>query len=203
MEPDLKSHVCIRLKRARIEAGFASAKEFSLRNDLKISTYALHEAGTRGMSLEVIECYAQLLHINSSWLLTGVGPKEASRTRVVPIIDWQEVPLFLQGKTLEHKAWTHADTDLHQQSFGLTVQDDAMEPRYPQGTIIITDSQQKPRPKDFTLFMCNDKKMPFFKQLVQSEGKFYAKSLNSTYPPLLLTKNIIILGKVIQAKLVF
>lgn len=67
-----------RLKEARIEAGFASAKIFSDKKELKVSTYALHESGMRGMSLRVIEKYANLLNLERNWLLPGLGPKYKS-----------------------------------------------------------------------------------------------------------------------------
>ncbi len=71
---ELKLEICKRLKEARICAGFNTAKEFAERNNIKVSTYTLHEAGTRAMSFEVIEIYSYLLKININWLLTGIGP---------------------------------------------------------------------------------------------------------------------------------
>lgn len=64
-----------RLKKTRIELGFKTAKKFAESNALKISTYALHEAGTRSMSIEIIVHYAFLLNIEPNWLLTGLGEK--------------------------------------------------------------------------------------------------------------------------------
>lgn len=64
-----------RLKMVRIEMGFQTAKSFAEKNGLKISTYALHEAGTRSLSLTTIDNYAKLLSIQTNWLLTGLGPK--------------------------------------------------------------------------------------------------------------------------------
>ncbi len=64
-----------RLKNTRIELGFISAKDFAVNKGIKISTYALHEAGTRSMSIKVIVEYANLLNIQPSWLITGLGAK--------------------------------------------------------------------------------------------------------------------------------
>lgn len=80
----LKFQICCRLKQARIEAGFATAKIFAETFNLKISTYALHEAGTRGMSLDVIELYASLLKININWLLTGVTMPDGIKVETKP-----------------------------------------------------------------------------------------------------------------------
>lgn len=199
---NLKSKICERLKLARIEAGFTTAKEFALSNDLKISTYHLHEAGTRSMALEVLEQYAALLKINVSWLLTGIGPKSSLKIRHVPIIAWEEVSSFPEEIDFQSKQWTTADMDLSPFSFALIVDNDAMEPRYPEGTIIIVDPKQKPKMKDFALIILKEKAPPFFKQLVQMDGDLYAKSLNPDYKPIRLTKQVEILGKVVQAKLI-
>ena len=71
----LENEIRDRLKKTRIELGFSTAKEFAVNKGLKTSTYTLHEAGTRGMSIKVIVDYANLLNIEPSWLLTGLGIK--------------------------------------------------------------------------------------------------------------------------------
>lgn len=198
----LKSQICERLKTARYEAGFRSSKEFALTHDLKVSTYNLHEAGTRSMGIEVIEHYAALLNLNVSWLITGIGPKHKSQIRSVPLIGWEEVAEYPQNVLGETKTWIASDIDLSPLSFALVVDNDAMEPRYPEGTIIIIDKMQKPKTKDYAIIQLKDKKMPLFKQLVHVDGDLYAKSLNPDYKPLRLAKGTQILGKVVQAKLI-
>jgi len=198
----LKSKICERLKQARIEAGYLTAKSFSERNDVKISTYALHEAGTRSMSFEIIEHYSKLLGINASWLLTGVGPKSVQHVRSVPIIDWNEAPLFPKGLLLEKKKLTYSDKDLSPQSFALVVHDDAMEPRYPQGTVIIVDCLEVPAAQDFAIILPADKKMALFTQLVSKDNELFAKPLNPRYETIALAPSTRKIGKVVQAKLV-
>ncbi|HRE32588.1 MAG TPA: S24 family peptidase [Candidatus Berkiella sp.] len=201
-ETKLKSKICERLKRARQEAGYSTAKSFSERNNVKISTYALHEAGTRSMSFEIIEHYSQLLDINASWLLTGIGPQSAQHTRRVPIIDWNEVPLFPKGILLETKQYTYSDIDLSMRAFALVVQNDAMEPRYPQGTIIIVDCEQTPASDDYAIVLSADQKAPLFTQLIATENELFARPLNPLYETLSLARSTKKIGKVVQAKLV-
>ncbi|MBS0290613.1 MAG: LexA family transcriptional regulator [Proteobacteria bacterium] len=198
----LKSKLCERLKQARMQAGFTTAKAFAVKHDLKISTYSLHEAGTRSMALEVIEHYATLLDLNTSWLLTGMGSKNSSLVRQVPIIDWEHVVNYPQGIAFDLVKWTTSDIDLSPFSFALIVDNDAMEPRYPEGTIIIVDNQQKPKIKDYALILLKEKKVPVFKQLIQVDGTLYAKSLNPEYKAIRLSKSAQVLGKIMQAKLI-
>lgn len=198
----LKSKICERLKQARIEAGYLTAKSFSERNNVKISTYALHEASTRSMSFEIIEHYAKLLDINPAWLLTGMGPKSAKHVRNVPIIDWNEIPLFPKGLLLETKKYTYSDIDLSSQSFAVIVQNDSMEPRYPQGTVIIVDCLQIPQNQDFAIVLPIDKQTPLFTQLISADSELIAKPLNPRYETLTLAQSTRKIGKVVQAKLI-
>lgn len=202
IQNDLKSKISERLKLARIQAGFTSAKEFAEKNGLKISTYNLHEANTRSMSFDVIEQYAQLLEINTNWLLTGVGPKSLSKVRKIPILEWHEVRAYPHAINLQNKIWTTSDTDLSATSFALTVNNDSMEPRYPEGTIIMVDCEQKPLHKDFSLIYLPEKDCLLFKQIIHLDGEIYAKALNLAYQPLLLPPSATLIGKVVQAKLI-
>lgn len=198
----LKMTICERLKRARIAAGFPTAKEFAQKKGLKISTYNLHEAGTRSMSFEIIECYANLLNIHINWLLTGVEPKSRNFVSQVPFIKWEEVHSF-PTLDLSNRKWIHADADVHPHSFALEVQNDAMDPRYPEGTIILIDCQQTYKNRDFVLLHLEDVQLTTFKQLVLMDGLYYGKSLNPEYKPIPLSAHTKILGKVVQAKLIF
>ncbi len=193
--------ICERLKEARIQAGFKSAKEFAEKKKLKVSTYSLHEAGTRSMSFDVIEHYAEILEINTNWLLTGIEPRSKFKVRKVPVIEWHEVSNFISNPKQGFHQSTLSDIDLSPLSFGLLIKNDAMEPRYPEGSIILVDCQQRPQHKDYALIQLAAKQEPIFKQLMHVDGQVFAKSINPDYPTITLNSQAKILGKVIQAKL--
>lgn len=197
----LKTQICERLKEARMLAGFKTAKEFAEKKQLKVSTYSLHEAGTRSMSFEVIEHYADILEINTNWLLAGMEPRSKFKVRKVPIIEWCEASSFLDNPNQDFLKTTLSDTDLSPFSFGLVIQNDAMEPRYPEGSIILVDCEQRPQHKDYALIQLDAKQEPIFKQLMHVDGQVFAKSINPDYPTITLNSQAKILGKVIQAKL--
>jgi SOS-response transcriptional repressor LexA len=77
-----------------------------------------------------------------------------------------------------------------------------MEPRYPEGTIIMVDCEQKPLHKDFSLIYLPEKDCLLFKQIIHLDGEIYAKALNLAYQPLLLPPSATLIGKVVQAKLI-
>ena len=65
--------VSIRLKAARIAAGYKSAKDFCERFAIPASTYSLHETGGRGLKKETAQRYAVFLDIDLEWLLHGTS----------------------------------------------------------------------------------------------------------------------------------
>lgn len=199
VDPPLKQQICERLKQARQAHGFNTAKAFALSNGLKISTYSLHEAGTRAMSFEIIEHYCKLLAINPKWLLTGQEPDVRSQRREVPIIEWCDILLFPDKVDLSQVLWTSSDAELNLPSFSLRVKDDAMEPRYPKDTLLLVDLSQRPQDRDFALFVLEDKTV-CFKQLAQIKEEWFMRSLNPDYPSFKVTPAVTILGKVVQAK---
>lgn len=196
----LKQQVCARLKQIRIARGFATAKAFALKNHLKVSTYTLHEAGTRSMSLQVIEQYGALLNVNKGWLLTGEGEERYIKAQAIPIIEWDEIPLFPDQLDLANRAFTASEIDLPAPSFAVTVKDHSMEPRYPQHTLLLIDTHQIPVDREYGLFLIGEKTIAF-KQYVYQNGKAFIRSLNEDGPAQKLTNKIKILGKVVQAKI--
>lgn len=70
-----------RLRTARIEAGFRSARSAALRHRWHPSTYASHENGqTAKIPQDAAELYAKAFNVSAGWLLTGEGDKRATVT---------------------------------------------------------------------------------------------------------------------------
>lgn len=195
----LKQQICARLKQLRLARGFPTAKAFALQHQLKVSTYTLHEAGTRSMSFAVIEQYSQLLNVDEHWLLTGEGGSHYIKAQAVPILAWEEILLFPDRVDLTQHAHTPSDLDLPAPSFAVKVQDDSMEPRYPQGALLLVDKHQMPMDHEYALFVVEDKVL--FQQYVIVEGKAHRRFLNRDMPLQKITQKTKILGKVVQAKI--
>lgn len=185
----LKRHMCERLKAARLARGYKTAKSFALAHGLKVSTYSLHEAGTRAMSFDVLEMYCELLNIPPGWLLN---------TQAIPVLDWSEILLFPASVDLSKKDWTVPDPELPPPSFGVVVQDDHMEPRYPRNTLLLIDLHEQPQDREFGLF-ADKKDNIVFRQLIEEDGTKYMRTLQGEFCNK-ITRDITILGKVVQAK---
>ena len=62
-----------RLKRAREQAGYSTATAFAETNNIVTATYRSHENGARGVGVDDIERYAQLLAVSPAWIAFGTG----------------------------------------------------------------------------------------------------------------------------------
>lgn len=60
-----------RLKRARESGGYRTAKEFAEKNNIPQPTYALHESGKRGLSVDVAARYGAILGVSAQYILFG------------------------------------------------------------------------------------------------------------------------------------
>ena len=77
---------CDRLRWAREQAGFESARQFALRHNVGYSTYASHENGDRGIPISRARDYSRILRVTLEWLLTGKGsPKPTFSKDIIPV----------------------------------------------------------------------------------------------------------------------
>lgn len=70
-EIKLSNQIAERLRTARKNAGFRTAKDFAMFHDIPVSTYSQHETGKRNITPEIIITYCAKLEINPNWLLLG------------------------------------------------------------------------------------------------------------------------------------
>ena len=70
-----------RLRHARIGAGFKTAADAAHYLSIATPTYASHENGSRGITVEKAEVYARAFKVAPEWLLYGRGPLPSGGTR--------------------------------------------------------------------------------------------------------------------------
>lgn len=73
MMHNIDKEVGIRLKIARKTAGYRTSLDFANHMSIPKSTYSQHENGKRSLTAKQITNYAEILDIEASWLLTGLG----------------------------------------------------------------------------------------------------------------------------------
>lgn len=106
----------MRLKTARMAAGFRSAKEFCDKYNIISSTYSLHETGGRNLKLKIAQKYAEFLGINIAWLLTGSGTpyksNELIEEKTISQSQFSEL-LKYQGNKNIHQKLSYKNELLH------------------------------------------------------------------------------------------
>lgn len=68
----------LRLRQARIRAGYKSAAEAARRLAMPYGTYSGHENGNRGFKTEDLIKYSRVFNVSLSWLIDGIGEPEPS-----------------------------------------------------------------------------------------------------------------------------
>lgn len=78
-----------RLKNAREQRGYRTAKDAAEAMGVPVSTYSLHEAGGRGYGRDRAKEYASFFGVTPAWLLYGQGgADEAGRPTTVPLVGY-------------------------------------------------------------------------------------------------------------------
>jgi len=75
-----------RLKKARIDAGYATATDAARAMGMKPPTYLGHENGTTGLRRGAAISYAKFYGLSLDWLLTGTG--EGQGKQFVPVMGY-------------------------------------------------------------------------------------------------------------------
>lgn len=117
----------------------------------------------------------------------------------VPLISWVQAGHWTdvidnlapnEGERIETSARVKAHT------YALRVHGDSMEPKFPEGAILIIEPEEDPTPGKFVIVRQNSDTEATFKQLVQDGGRLYLKPLNQRYPILELREDAVFCGVV-------
>lgn len=106
---------------------------------------------------------------------------------------WQEVIDNLQPGEGELIETTY---NARRHTFALRVKGDSMEPRFPEGSILIVEPEEPAVHGKFVIVRQNGDSEATFKQLVQDGNNLYLKPLNPRYPILEMAKDAVICGVV-------
>ena len=193
-----------RIEQLRIERGL---KKTDVWKGAGVSSGAYSQWMSGGtVKGETLIKLAKLFNVNPDWLATGKGEKESSNISSAPDIkghvpviswvqagDWMEVIDHLSpgdGERVEttYKARPH--------TYALRVKGDSMEPRFPEGAILIVEPDESPEPGKFVIVRQNGDTEATFKQLIKDGGQFYLKPLNPRYPIMEMRQDAVFCGVV-------
>ena len=101
-----KLGVAGRLQKARVDAGYKTARSFIEKHHLSQSTYSLHETGQRSIGMSAAVKYCDYLNIDINWLLMGEFHQDSDQKNSVKNIQDQDTILsddMLKQMTLVSK----------------------------------------------------------------------------------------------------
>lgn len=136
-----------RLVKARIHAGYGSAREAADALGMSYPTYAGHENGSSGFRSVTGETYARRFKVDFNWLMTGRGSMGADGERLVPIVGYAGAGpdgsvLFAEGQGNYGEAV--APVDASESTEALEVRGDSMHGLANDGWLIFYDEKTLP-----------------------------------------------------------
>jgi phage repressor protein C with HTH and peptisase S24 domain len=133
-----------RLREARENAGYRSARSVALEKEWPESTYRSHEAGTRGFDEEHAKRYARAFRVSPLWLLHGVTTPQPAEIPIMGFIgagaeinpEYEQVPA--DGLFTVDLPFPVPD-----EMVGFEVRGDSMLPRYDEGDVVVVWRDQR------------------------------------------------------------
>lgn len=136
--------------------------------------------------------------------IPGTFNPEAQGWSQIPLLAWEQILSWpnLTEKSAPLRAIS-TDIALGQNSYAVSVRDTTMEPRFPEGTVLIIDPNLNPNNLDFAIVHIDGQNLPKFKQVLIDGEHTILKPLNSDFKTLLLDKPHKFLGVMIQSRMDF
>jgi SOS-response transcriptional repressor LexA len=136
--------------------------------------------------------------------IPGTFNPDAQSWRQIPLLAWEQIPSWPKLAPKPGPMPTiSTDIELSQYSYAVAVRDTTMEPRFPEGTILIVDPDLQPNNLDFAIVHIEGSHLPNFKQILIDGEHTILKPLNSDFKTLLLDKPHKFLGVMIQSRMDF
>lgn len=123
------------------------------------------------------------------------GPEIAG---VVPLISWVQAGQSREAIDNNPPGVGEPVTTTYHvrpRTYALRVRGDSMEPRFPEGAILIVEPDESPNPGDYVIVRQNGGEATF-KQLMLDGSRYYLKPLNPRYPILDLAPDATFCGVV-------
>lgn len=194
-----------RLRQARENAGFSTAKEAAQSMGVPVSTYIGHENGHRGFPAQRAPQYARKFKVTEEWLLYGKGKEGgvvlegAEPTMPIPLLGDVPGGPWREAIRKSHHYIPAPQAGMPASAYALKVQGDSMDRVAKDGATIIID------PTDFDLFerrlfvVRNGEGEVTFKQYRERPARLVPCSTNERHKDIPITdKGYEIVGRVIK-----
>ncbi|MBF0135624.1 MAG: helix-turn-helix domain-containing protein [Magnetococcus sp. DMHC-1] len=186
-----------RLIWAREKAGL-NKSELARRIGVKPQSVIQWESGRTGIAKRNILSVAEILQVSPEWLQFGrtvletsmenLAPGPATLTRV-PLISWVQAGIWIDivnnfQSPSDADRWIDTTRKVGRSTFALRVVGDSMEPKVPEGAIIVVDPEKEAINKSYVVVRLDNEHEATFKQLVMDGGNRFLNPINPRYPVL-------------------
>ncbi len=122
----------------------------------------------------------------------------------VPMISLEDVLAWPSIKeTMQEtnwSSWTTTDVDITADTYAISVRNETLNPRFPQGTVLIVDPTVRAEDRDYVVVQTQGQRIATVKQLLLDGQDMYLKPLNPEFQTTMLGGEHTILGVVLQAR---
>lgn len=188
------------IKKLRTEKKMSQA---ALAEKVGVSTpnISRYESGKQNPEFEKIKDIADALDTRMSDLFLvaeGINIKTGPDLYKVPLISWVQAgnlkEVFINND-LENIEYVETTYRARKYTYALRVVGDSMEPKFPEGSIIIVEPEEQAINKSFVIARQDGNKATF-KQLIDDGDARYLKPMNERYPIIPLAPDSEICGVV-------
>lgn len=178
----------------------AGLTQVQVRERLKVSQGTLSGLERDALSTKRLIDFATLYGVSPRWLATGEGSRKDGLSRPgglrLPMTagagDADTGEYLAHGMSLSeeiveprHLSWDDVMTGPLPGDFKLTIEDDAMAPEFPTGTVVVfSTTAGEPRARDGVLVVDRDRNVYFREYRIKRPGHWQAAALNAGYDPL-------------------
>lgn len=118
----------------------------------------------------------------------------------LPLLSWEQATAWPEEhRQSEIASYVSTEARVSDKAFAIKVEDNTMEPRFPEGTILIIDPSIQAKNQDFAAVYVEGQKCIQFKQVLFDGEDLYLKPLNSDFETKQVTGEYRILGVMVQA----
>lgn len=208
---DVGTTLSERLKRAMARKDISQA-ELARRCGVRRPSVADWVSGkTKSLAGENLVKAAEALGVLPRWLATGFGP-ELSNARAgsglqseapngtvnsVPIYSWEQASMLMDGITVETTESVQIVGDMSAASFAIRQQGSSMEPRIPDGAIVVIDPESESAHGSIVLARRPGDLKAVLRQLWYDGGEPFLRPLNATYPTAEMPSGTRIIGRAV------
>ncbi len=192
-----------RIRRLRKEQGI-SQRELGDRLAWGNTRLSMYERDERTPKIRQLDELSRALGCTVTELINGeksnVEEVTFSTAFRLPVIAWEEIAQYPSHSEITNPQteWVEIAKKLSDKAYALRVRGDAMEPTFPDGSIIVVEPERSPAHGSYVVAIPQPGSEATFKQLIKDGGQWYLKPVNARYPLVSLPSIDGVIGVVVE-----